>query len=249
MKNGQIIELATRLKYHLRPSVYPAFPDVPDFDIFADTIDVRHAGGDYHDFFRIDADHIGIVVADIFDGGAAAALHMVALKMYITSQLYQDDSIEEKVQSINDYLCCKNDDNLCLSAWYGIYEISTGILKIVNAGHEKSLLMTKNGVRENADEKVSYLLGVIEGMQYESFELHLEPGDKVFLYTDGVIGAANNEGIPYGKNRLMDAFSETSGQDAQSTVEALESDLSSFVNEGALREDATFLCFERKEGE
>ena len=243
------LSMAAKLKYHLIPNLYPAFPDVPEVDIFADTIEVSQSGGDFHDFFRIDADHIGIVIADIFEGGIAAALYMVAFKIYLTTRLSLDDEVGEKISAVNDYLCWKNEDNLCLSAWYGIYEISTGTLRAVNAGHEQTLVMKGERAAGCESEVVSYLLGVIDNVPYESYEIKLEPGDKLLLYTDGVINAKDIGGRKYGLKNLKIDFEETGMAGAEKTIAHLEECLKSHVENGALKEDASFLCLVRKEGE
>jgi sigma-B regulation protein RsbU (phosphoserine phosphatase) len=246
--NSDIYNMAIKLKYHLMPGVYPAFPDVPDLDIFADSLEIRQVGGDYYDFYRIDADHIGIVLADVFDGGDAAALYMVAFKIYLHSNLMMYDSIEDRIEAVNDLLCWDNDDNLCLSAWYGVYEISTGTLKVINAGHEKALVLSQGHVF-SYEENVSYLMGVMEGMKYQSFEIKLEPGEKLLLFTDGVVHAMNSKEKEYGRTKLIKAFKDTEGKNAEETIALLQSDLQEHVGTAELNEDATFLCLQRSGGE
>ena len=242
------LSMAVKLKYHLMPNVYPNFPDVPDVNIFADSLQLKPLGGDYYDFFRIDADHIGIVVADIFDGGKAAALYMVAFKLFITSNTMMDDHIEDRMESVNDLLCMGNHNNLSLSAWFGVYEISTGVIRAVNAGHENALLLSDGRVWDY-QEPVSYLLGVMPGMKFQSFEIKMEKGEKLLLYTDGVSAAQNPYREKYSRTRICRAFMETEGMSAEETIAHLQGDLQDFVKEKALHEDATFLCLERKGGE
>jgi serine phosphatase RsbU (regulator of sigma subunit) len=243
------LAMAVRLKYHLMPNNYPAFPDVSDIDIFADSIEIKQLGGDYYDFFRIDADHIGIVIADIFDGGAAAALYMVAFKVYLTSQISFDDTESERVETLNNLLCWENEDNLSLSAIYGVYEISTGKLNLVNAGHEPVLIMRDNEAKKCDQEVISYLLGVISDMKYESYEITLAPGDKILLYTDGVANAMDESGMEYGEDRLINAYSDTKDMSAEETIAHLENDFSGFVGKSELLEDASYLCLIRRAGD
>ncbi|MBQ7614896.1 MAG: SpoIIE family protein phosphatase [Butyrivibrio sp.] len=244
------LSMAEKLKYHLMPNVYPPFPDVKSIDVFADSIAIKQIGGDFYDIFRIDNDHIGIVMADIFDGGVASSLYMIAFKLYLTSQLnLEEETLPDRVETINNLLCWKNEDDLSLSAWYGVYEISTGRVEAVNAGHDKPLILSKNGLKSIEDEKIDYLLGVIEGMKYESYEFTLDEGDKLLLYTDGVINAEGDDEAAYGIERLRESFVNTGSKSAESTVAALQSSFRSFVGNNALGEDASFLCLARKEGE
>ncbi len=239
------LSIAVKLKYHLMPNVYPAFPDISDIDIFADSIHIEQLGGDFYDFFRIDADHIGIVIADIFDGGVAAALYMVAFKMYLTSQVSMDDSVSDRIESVNNYLCWKNDDNLSLSAWFGVYEVSSAAITAVNAGHESPVIIKADGSVVYPKEKVSYLLGVIENMQYEEYKFYLDEGDRLFLYTDGVINSTNLQDQEYGTERLVKAFSQSPDAGAEMTVGIAEKDFSDFLGGSPLSEDASFLCLRR----
>lgn len=240
------VGMATRMKFHLMPNVYPAFPDIPDFDIYADMVAIRQLGGDYYDFYRLDNDHIGIVVADIFDGGTAAALFMVAFKLYMTSQQWIDDDIADKIRNVNESLCFENTDNLSLSAWYGEYEISTGTLVAVNAGHEPPLLLHDGKVVPIPEEKISYLIGVIGGVKYTSYEVKLSDGDKLLLYTDGVTLARSDKGEMFGREHLVSTFENSRNSDSEETVGLLERELSTFIKGCELSEDATFLCISKK---
>ncbi len=243
------LSMAYKLKYHLMPNVYPAFPDVPDIDIFADSIEIRQMGGDYYDFFRIDADHIGVVMCDVFDGGKAAALYMVFFKIYLISQITLDNTIGDRIGTINDNLCWDNEDNLSLSAVYGVYEISTGIFRAVNAGHEPILMMKNGAVARCETEEISYLLGVMEGMKYQGFEVKLDEGDKLILYTDGVVAATDGSGTEYGADRLAQEFEKTKDMSAEETIAHLEKDFSAAMGKSELLEDASYLCLMRKAGD
>ncbi len=243
----RVISMATSLRYHLMPVVYPAFYDYPQLDIYADQIGLAEVGGDFFDYFRVDADHIGIVIADIFDGGNAAALYMVAFKLFLAGEMAMDYSPDRVMEVVNNRLVKANEEDLCLSAWFGVYEESTGIIRAVNAGHESPLLRTKDGVGHCEAEKVSYLLAVTNDISYTSYEIHLEPGDMLLAYTDGASMAVNGDGEEFDEDKIMDAFLRTEARQADEVVGDLQDELLSFIGDENLSDDATFLCLIRKE--
>ncbi len=241
------IQMAVNLRFHLMPNVYPAFPDITGMDIYADQIGLAGVGGDFFDFFRIDSDHVGIVIADIFDGGDAAALYMVAFKLYLMGELTMGFSPSEIIGVVNNRLARSNEDNLCLTAWYGVYEISTGKITAVNAGHEAPLICHRDGKVEQAEGTLSYLLAVMEGVPFESYEFTLEPGESLVLYTDGVVNAANAKGETFDSERIMKALAENKDENAQDIVGQLQDALFSHIGDEQLKDDASFLCLKRKE--
>ncbi|MCR5453055.1 MAG: serine/threonine-protein phosphatase [Lachnospiraceae bacterium] len=241
------IAMAVNLRFHLMPNVYPAFPDAEGMDIYADQIGLAGVGGDFFDFFRIDADHIGIVIADIFDGGDAAALYMVAFKLYLMGELNMGFSPSEIIGVVNNRLARANEDNLCLTAWYGVYEISTGKITAVNAGHEAPVIYRKDGSVEQLDGNLSYLLAVMEGMHFESYEFTLEPGESLILYTDGVVGAKNENGVFFDIETIKNTLSEYHDKNARDIVGQLQESLFLHIKDEPLRDDASFLCLKRKE--
>ncbi len=243
----RVIKMATSLRFHLMPVVYPAFPDYPRIDIYADQIGLAQVGGDFFDYFRVDSNHIGIVIADIFDGGNAAALYMVAFKLFMSGEMGMGFSVDRIMEVVNNRLVKANEEDLCLSAWFGIYEESTGIIRAVNAGHESPLLRTKDGVGHCKGEKISYLLAVAEGMKYDSYEIHLEPGDMLLLYTDGVTNAMNADGEEFDENKIAETFLKIEASSADEVVGDMQGELMSFIGEETLSDDATFLCLIRKE--
>jgi sigma-B regulation protein RsbU (phosphoserine phosphatase) len=239
------IAMAVNLRFHLMPNVYPAFPDIPSVDVYADQIGLAGVGGDFFDFFRIDSDHIGIVIADIFDGGKAAALYMVAFKLYLAGELSMGFTPSEIMGVVNNRLARSNEDDLCLSAWYGVYEISTGKVTAVNAGHETPILC-KGGVAEPVPgEAVSYLMAVMEGIKYESYEFYLDPGDCFVLFTDGVIKAADDKGQTFMPERISQVLAGAKDESAEEIVGQLQDELFKHIGDKALPDDASFVCFKR----
>ncbi len=241
------VAMAVNLRFHLMPNAYPAFPDVEGIDIYADQIGLAGVGGDFFDFFRIDADHIGIVIADIFDGGDAAALYMVAFKLYLMGELSMGFSPSEIIGVVNSRLARSNEDNLCLTAWYGVYEISTGKITAVNAGHEPPIISYKDGRVIQLDDESSYLLAVMEGVHFESYEFTLEPGDSLILYTDGVITAQDSNGILFDTEAIRKTLSKYHDNNAMDIVGQLQESLFLHIKEEPLEDDASFLCLKRKE--
>ncbi|MBQ7679934.1 MAG: serine/threonine-protein phosphatase [Butyrivibrio sp.] len=240
------LAMTVALKFHLMPTAVPAFPDVPSVDVYADQITLAQVGGDFYDYFRIDADHIGLLVADIFDGGDAAALYMIALKLYLAGELTMGFDAAKLIGDVNNRLCHANEDDLCLSAWYGVYEISTGVITAVNAGHEPPLLLRDGQVSLCPNEVSSYLLAVMEGIPYESYEIRLEPGDRLLLYTDGVTAAKDSAGAHFTEEMIRRVLATTGGMDSEEAVGTLQDALFAHVGEEPLRDDATFLCLSRK---
>ncbi|MBQ7505755.1 MAG: serine/threonine-protein phosphatase [Lachnospiraceae bacterium] len=242
------VMMAVNLRFHLMPNIFPLFPDLPEVDVYADQIGKARVGGDFFDVFRLDSDHIGILISDIFDGGDAAALFMVTFKLYLEGELAMGFAPEKLMEVINNRLARTNEDNLCLSAWYGEYEISTGRVRAVNAGHETPLILRNKRAERLAEDELSYLCGVMEGMSYSGYEFTLEPGDALVLYTDGMTKAVNGEQEHYTTERMKAVMEEAAGEEAEFIVEELQESLLSFIGDEELPDDITLLVLTRKGG-
>ena len=234
------LAITASLKFHLMPDAYPAFPDIPELDIYADQISLARVGGDFFDFFRIDDDHIGIVVADIFDGGDAAALYMIAFKLYMMAEIPMGFSPAELIGVINNRLSVTTEGNLCLSAWYGVYEVSTGRVTAVNAGHESPLIVSSAGAHDCESDVVSYLMAVIENITYESYEFTLAPGDSLLLYTDGAVKAG------FTREKMGEVLIQNRDEKAEELVGILQDAMMEGIGDEKLTDDATFLCLRRE---
>ena len=240
------ITMVVNMRYHLMPDKYPMFPDLPEVDIYADQIGLAQVGGDFFDYFRIDRDHIGIVIADIFDGGNAAALYMAIFKLYLAGELSMGFTAAEIIGVVNNRLARSNEDNLSLSAWYGVYEISTGKITAVNAGHESPLIQTKNGISHPENEVMSYPLAVMEGIKYQSYEFSLEPGERLLLFTDGAIEAKNSSGEAFSEEHMKKVLADCTDENADTVVGALQDAFFGHVGDEPLKDDASFLCLQRR---
>ncbi len=247
---GQLA-MAVELKHQLMPNVFPAFPDEKRMSIYADQVAFEKIGGDYYDFFAIDRDHIAVVIADIFDGGTPSALFMVAFKI-ILSQIASYGLPPSKIMEVvNNRLSRYNEDDLTLSAWLGIYEISTGHIDAVNAGHECPLIISDKGVKEIEENVRGFIVGMAEGMIYPEYSFTLEPGSRLFLYTDGIINAKNPSGESFGYDRMVQVISGTGASDGdvysniQREIGAVQEAVFEFTGDETLAADITMLILGR----
>lgn len=236
---GQL-SVAVRLKLNLIPNVDDPFPGEKRLDLYADMLPIAKIGGDYYDFFRLDQDHIAVVVADIFKGGTPSALFMVAFKIILTQFSGYGLDPGRTISAVNDRLYRDNADDLSLSAWYGVIELSTGRVTAVNAGHEAPLLIDREEVREIPEDDCVFIIGLTEKMPFPQYEFILSPGQLLFLYTDGVTNAEGEGKEAYGRERLADSLQ--GAKDARDAVGRAEDALRRFTGEREQTDDITMLC-------
>ncbi len=241
---GTELALATRIQADMLPNIYPAFPDRKEFDIYACMDPAREVGGDFYDFFLIDDDHLCMLIADVSGKGVPAALFMMASRIILASNAKQGKSPAEILRATNETICQNNREEMFVTVWLGILEISTGRLTAANAGHEYPVLRRPGGKFELIKDKHGFVIGSMEGMKYHEYELLLEPGSRLFVYTDGVPEATSAENELFGTERMLGALNENGGKDPQEMLANMRSAVDRFVKDAEQFDDLTMLGFE-----
>ena len=226
------------------PHIFPPFPERSEFDIYAKMEPAREVGGDFYDFFLIDSDHLCLVIADVSGKGIPAALFMMISKTILQSVAMLGHSPSGILQKTNEALCSNNQVEMFVTAWVGIVEISTGRLVAANAGHEYPVIRHENGSFELFKDKHGLVIGGMADTVYTEYELSLKPGDKIFLYTDGITEASDPEGRMFGTDRLIDALNQAPSGSTKEIIENVRSSVDVFVKEAEQFDDLTMLCFE-----
>ena len=240
------LTLASLIQSSMLPHIFPPFPNRKEFDLYASMDPAKEVGGDFYDFFLIDDDHLGIVMADVSGKGIPAALFMMASKIILQSCAMLGRSAGEILTKTNEAICSNNQAGMFVTVWVGILEISTGKLTAANAGHEYPALRRANGSFELFRDKHGFVIGGMPGISYREYELHLDPGDKLFLYTDGVPEATNADSELFGTDRMIAALNEEKDQTPKQVLEGVRQAVDSFVQEAEQFDDLTMLCLEYK---
>ena len=238
------LNMASRIQSDMLPSIYPAFPECPEFDIFASMDPAKEVGGDFYDFFLVDDDHLCVVIADVSGKGVPAALFMMASKIILANNAMLGKSPANILTDANAAICANNREDMFVTVWLGILELSTGKLIAANAGHEYPALKKEGDSFKLMKDKHGIILGGMEGIRYKEYELDLKPGDKLFLYTDGVPEATNSEEELFGAERMLAALNEEPFAEPKDVLEKVRSAVDGFVNKAEQFDDLTMLCFE-----
>lgn len=238
------LTLANRIQTDMLPNIYPAFPEYSEFDIYAYSKPAREVGGDFYDYFLIDQDHLCMVMADVSDKGIPAALFMMASKIILSNNAMMNIRPSEILKNTNDLICSNNREEMFVTVWLGILEISTGKVTAANAGHEYPAVMHENGRFELIQDKHGFIIGGISGLEYQDYEIMLEPGSKLFLYTDGIPEAADAASELYGTDRMLDALNSEPGADVRKLIENIQDSVSGFAGNTEQSDDITMLCLE-----
>ena len=239
------LALATRLQAAFLPSIFPPFPDRKEFDIYASMDPAKEVGGDFYDFYLIDDDHLCLTIADVSGKGIPAALFMMVSKIILQSCTMLGQSAGEVLTKTNEAICSNNKESMFVTVWIGILEISTGKLTCANAGHEYPAIM-KNGRFELYKDKHGFVIGGMEGLKYKEYELMLEPGDKLFVYTDGVPEASDENKALFGAERMLGALNAAAGASPEELLGAVRKAVDGFVGSAEQFDDLTMLCIEYK---
>ncbi len=237
------LQMANQIQESMLPSIFPAFPERKEFDIYAVMDPAREVGGDFYDFFLIDEDHLCVVMADVSGKGVPAALFMMISKIILQSCAMLGRSAGEILTKTNEALCSNNKMEMFVTVWLGILEISTGKITAANAGHEYPVVM-QNGKFEILKDKHGLVLGGLDGVKYREYDMQLKPGDKLFLYTDGVVEATRNKNELFGMERMLEALNKKADDRPYEILRSVRVAVDHFVGTDEQFDDLTMLCLE-----
>ena len=238
------LNLATRIQAAMLPHIFPPFPDRPEFDIYASMDPAKEVGGDFYDYFLIDEDHLGLVIADVSGKGVPAALFMMASKIILASAAKMGKSPAQILTDTNAAICANNHEEMFITVWLGILEISTGRLTAANAGHEYPVLCAPGALYELFKDKHGFVIGGMDNIKYKEYELTLEPGSRLFIYTDGVPEATDGEGNMFGTGRMLDALNRETRACPKDVLRNVRAAVDDFVKDAEQFDDLTMLCLE-----
>ncbi|MBQ7698824.1 MAG: SpoIIE family protein phosphatase [Clostridia bacterium] len=243
---GAELSLATRIQADMLPNIYPAFPERPEFDIYASMEPAKEVGGDFYNFFLVDDDHLCVFIADVSGKGVPAALFMMASMIILSNNAQMGKTPAQIMQDTNAAVCANNREEMFVTVWLGILEISTGKLTAANAGHEYPVLKNGDGKFVLLKDKHGFVIGGMDKIRYKEYELQLEPGSKLFVYTDGVPEATNAESQLFGTDRMLDALNSAPDADPKQTLENVRKAVDGFVLDAEQFDDITMVCLEYK---
>ena len=242
---GAELSVASQIQADMLPSIFPPFSDRSEFDIYATMHPAKEVGGDFYDFFMADEDHLVMVMADVSGKGVPAALFMVIAKTLIKNlaQSEKSHSPSDILEDVNGQLCEGNKEEMFVTVWLGILEISTGRGMAANAGHEHPAIRRAGGNFELVKYRHSPAVAVMEGMKFKEHEFRLNPGDTLFVYTDGVPEATNAENELFGPDRLLEALNREPDADPAKLLQNISEDIDAFVADAPQFDDTTMLAF------
>ena len=222
------------------------FPDGDDYKICASMIAAKEVGGDFYDFYKLNDNVVAFLAADVSGKGIPAAMFMMTAKTIIKDLAEGGMSVNDIFTKANEKLCENNESGMFVTAWMGILDLNTGVMQYANAGHNPPLLKRASGEFEYLKTRAGFVLAGMEGIRYRAGELTLSPGDRLFLYTDGVPEATNIENKLYGEDRLIEFMNRNSTTDAVTLLPSLKANIDEFVGEAPQFDDITMLMLDYK---
>ncbi|MBQ3789718.1 MAG: SpoIIE family protein phosphatase [Lachnospiraceae bacterium] len=240
---GAELNVATQIQADMLPSIFPAFPERTEFDIFATMDPAKEVGGDFYDFFLVDDDHLAMVMADVSGKGVPAALFMVIAKTLIKNRALLGESPAQVLSEVNNQLCEGNEAELFVTVWLAIVEISTGKGVAANAGHEHPTLRRKDGKYELIVYPHSPAVATMEDLPFKEHEFELHPGDSIYVYTDGVAEATDSEQELYGTDRMLEALNKDPNAKPEDLLRNVRESIDVFVGDAPQFDDITMLGF------
>ena len=243
---GAELNVATQIQEDMLPRIFPAFPQRTEFDLYASMTPAKEVGGDFYDFFLIDDDHLALVIADVSGKGIPAALFMMVTKILINERTLSGDTPGEILSVVNDRICDHNEADMFVTVWLGILEISTGKITAANAGHDDPAVYRAGGEFSIVKNRHGPVVGAMKGMIYRDFTIDLQPGDKMFLYTDGVPEATDADEKMFTLDGMLNTLNEGRKLPPQEILDSIWNSVNAFVGDAPQFDDLTMLCLEYK---
>lgn len=241
------LAVAGEIQQAILPRVFPPFPELAgDIDLAASMTPAKDVGGDFYDFFRIDQNRIGIVMADVSGKGIPAAIFMAVSRTLIRTVGLQYYAPGKCLTKSNELLANESVDCMFVTVFYGIYHIDSGELEYCNGGHNSPFLLHANGLSEMLPVSRNPIVGAIEGLDFKDDSIQLEVGDTLVLYTDGVNEATNSSFEEYGDDRMAETLTALNGKSCKEIVDGQLESVRAFAGEAEQSDDITILALKRK---
>lgn len=222
------------------------FPESEDYNIKANMIAAKEVGGDFYDFYVLNDKTVAFLVADVSGKGIPAAMFMMTAKTIIKDLAESGIPVNDILTKANEKLCENNESGMFVTAWMAIVDIETGKMYYSNAGHNPPVLKHGDGSFEFLRSRAGFVLAGMEGVKYRVNELDLLPGDRIFLYTDGVSEATDLNNNLYGEDRLLEFMNNNINEKAENLLPGLKLNIDEFVGEAPQFDDITMLMFDYK---
>ena len=241
------LALASEIQQYFLPSTFPPFPeDCDKLEIYASMEAAKDIGGDFYDFFRIDDDQIGLVIADVCGKGIPAALFMAVSQTILRTRAASNASAAECLTETNRLLADYSVEYMFVTTFYAIYNTKTGHVNYCNAGHNVPYVLRTDGTIEQLPKSSNMMVGAFKEATYQEDSLQLGHGDTLVMYTDGVTEAMNRSDKAFGNKRLEFLLGGLSGLSCQQIVETVKTGVSCFVDGAEQSDDMTMLVLRRK---
>ena len=240
------LQLASEIQLQMLPASKPEFPGHTDIGLYAFTRPARVVGGDFYDYYLIDKDHLLLVIADVSGKGVPASLFMVITKTLIKNRAQMGESPGQILYHVNNQLCDDNEKDFFVTVWLAIIDLRTGKGVSANAGHEHPVLKRAGGSFELVKYKHSLAVAMLRGVSFKENEFELQPGDTVFVYTDGVAESMSSEKVLFGTDRMLDVLNKDPEDTEEGLVRRLLEELSDFSKDTEQFDDITMMCFRYK---
>lgn len=233
------LELASKIQSGVLPVV---FPKEKDFELYAIMNPAKEVGGDLYDFFMISEDRLGLAIGDVSGKGVPASLYMMISQLLIRQYARAGYSPAEVLTRTNQTLCENNQYDMFVTAWFGILDRKTGKIIASSAGHEFPILRGAKGDYELIRDKHGFVLGGMDMSRYKEYELQMEPGGTLLVYTDGAPEATNGAKEMFGTDRMLEVMNQDTSLNPEDTIKHLEQEINGFVGDAPQFDDLTMLC-------
>ena len=240
------LEVARVIQHSLLPIINEDYPGRGDLEVAAFMEAAKEVGGDFYDLFYVDPNRLAFVIGDVSGKGIPAALFMASAKITLQSCIRDIPKLSEAMEAANNALCARNEADMFVTAWVGIFDLNSGALNFVCAGHNPPVLLRK-GMARYLRLKSCFVLAGMEGMKYQEECLQLEPGDLLYLYTDGVTEAEDRSHQLFGEKRLLRCCEDSGDCSPGEMIDRVKDAIEGFIQGNSQFDDMTMLCFKWKQ--
>jgi sigma-B regulation protein RsbU (phosphoserine phosphatase) len=226
------------------PSAEPDFTNQPCYDLAASMRPAKEIGGDFYDFFMLSDDKLAFLIADVSGKGVPAALVMAIGKTMLKNYMKETGNIADAFRITNNVLLDNNSESMFITAYACVLDLRTGELQYVNAGHEDPFIKCSDGEFVLRKERHAIVLGAMENMKYKVHTTKLQPGDRIYMYTDGVPEAHDAELQMFGMEGTSDVLNSVKDEKASDVIDAVCKSVVVFAKGAPQFDDMTMLCLD-----